>query len=209
MKRTNVLIVILGGGLVCDRGRWRPTTFFEKNDFQRLGDNYRIFAAVELYKKFIKKNFIPTLFASGEKGVSKNPDHPIIADIYKRELEFLGIPKHSIFKDRNSGKSFEQLLYIQSFISRKRFDLLSIVSNKYHLPRVRAMIKYAPNLPFLKKKLNEKVLNLISAESVLLGADVGRWKKEIDSIYKSAFMIKRIRAERSGIKEIINKTYHW
>ena len=209
MKNKKVLIVIIGGGLVCDNGKWRPTTFFEKEDFQRLGDNYRIFAAVELYKKLLIRSFSPVILVSGGIGVSKDPNHPIIADILMKELIALGIPPQKILKDSETNNTYQQLLYTQDLLSKKEFNRAYIISSKYHIPRTKAMVNHAPGLTSLKNKFNKKIIKVISAESVLIKTDANQWEKEIDSIYKSAFMAERMSGERRGIRQIINKTYHF
>lgn len=209
MEKNKALIAILGGGLAFENGDWRPTTFFEKEDLQRLGDNYRILAGAELYNRSVKNGHMPVIFVSGGKGASKNPDHPIIADFLKKDLISIGIPSGSILKDRDSNNTFAQLLAVQKQIFEKRFDSVRIVSSKYHIPRIRAMIMHSAKLSGLKRKLSGKYLKILSAESILLKTDSHRWKKELDSVYKSDFMAERIRMEKRGIRQIVNNTYHW
>lgn len=211
MRKKNVLIVILSGGLVKIGRKWRTTTFFERDFSQGLGDRYRILAASELYGKLSDEGRIPDLLASGGagKGVIKYPYHPVIADIMSAELIKLGIPKKSILKDRNTNSTFEQLLHIKKLFSLKKTGSVIIISNKYHIPRIRAMIVHSPKLHILRRKLSDGFLKIISAESILLKADFPRWNKEIKRAYKSDFVIRRMRMEKRGIRQILNKTYQW
>ena len=120
----------------------------------------------------------------------------------------LSIPKEKVLKDRKTGKTFEELLYLKELLLQKRFDCIYILSNKYHIPRVRTMIMYAPKLASLKKQFEIKKISLISAESILLLANRRLWKNELDNGYKSVWMKERIRMEKSGIKQIKNGTYN-
>ena len=207
MKR-KVLIFILGGGLVRDGDNWRSTTFFEKTQAQSLGDRYRVVAAAELYKQLRQKDFPVTLVASGGRGVTKDLDHPVIADVYVEELVALGVPKNAIIKDRKTGKTFEELLYLKKFSARRDFDKIYIISNKYHIPRTQAMLRYFPSLASIGSALKSGKIVLASAESILLKADRAGWKDELDKGYASAFMADRIKMEKRGVRQIKNGTYH-
>ncbi len=212
MKKKNLSIVILGGGLVKIGGKWRTTTFFEKDFSRSLGDRYRIFAGVELYKKLSGEGVVPKILVSGGvgRGVVEYPDHPVISDIMADELIGLGVPKTAISRDRNANSTFEQLKFISKLFSigKNNEDIL-VVSNKYHVPRIRAMIAHSPELILLRRKLSDRRLKLVSAESVLIRMNPGRWRREISMAYGGDFAIERIRIERKGVRQIANKTYRW
>ncbi len=134
----NQAIVIIGGGLVKDKeGFWRTTTFKEGDDFGALGDNLRVVAGSILAKKYPDALVI----ALGGKGqLEKIKDAPTVASIIKKELVSLGIDPLKIICEEKSGSTFQQLRELKKIIEDKRIESLLIISNKYHLPRVEAML---------------------------------------------------------------------
>ena len=76
------------------------------------------------------------------------------------------------------------------------------ISNKWHLPRIKAMISYAPGL---EKEI--KKAKLIAAEEVVLKYDRQRWQPIISQAYKSKAIKKRIALEKQGVKQVKEGTY--
>ena len=84
-------------------------------------------------------------------------------------------------------------------------EKITIVSNRYHLPRVEAMVRYVSELQEFSS------LNIVfqSAEDVLIKYDLGVWKESVDNVYASPEMAELTEKEKKGIQQIRNGKYKY
>lgn len=194
-------IIILGGGLANDHGQWRTTGFDEGESFGAMGDRLRVEAAYILYKK----NPELLIISSGSQGQYKNiPDVPTLAEVIKRELMDLGVPERLISKEDQSANTLQQLQALKTVINEKNLTNLFIISNQYHLPRLRAMIEKDD---YLQSMLKKEEIKLISAEEVLIDHNPVKWQEFISKAYQSKAMKNRIIMEKKGVQQIKDGTY--
>ena len=198
-------IVVLGGGLIKEKGKWQTTNFSDRGDkFGALGDGLRVVAASYLYKD----NPEQIIIASGGRGQIKiGSDEPSVATIIKKELEGLAVPADKIIKETRSKNTYAELIELQKIIKEKGLEMITIISNKYHLPRLEAMIKYCPELVGLKKMFAVSKLTLKPAEEILIKYNPGAWRKIITKAYNSPGMKERIKLEENGVKDIKTEKY--
>lgn len=197
-------IVVLGGSLVKEKGKWRTTRFVEKHTAHALGDRLRVVAAAKLYTQF-KKKLGMVVWVSGGQGRLATARAPAVASVIKVELEKLGIPSRAIETEEHSGNTLEQLRALSVFLRRRPMRSVQLISNRYHLPRIQAMIVHFPDLKRLKDLLQNGALALVSAEEVLLSER--KWRTLIKSAYASKAMKQRIASEKKGILKIQAGTY--
>lgn len=183
-------IIILGGGLIKNRDDiWQTRNY---NDGSGGGERIRVLAGYYLYKR--KEDGV--IIASGGKGKKLHePTTVTISSVIKKELMELGIPKQKIIEDNKSISTLEQLESIKKLING--YSKISIISNKYHLPRIKTMIAYIPELKFLKNKVR-----IISGENTVIKYGPAKWRRVISATYKTRAMKKRIAQEKQGIKDI-------
>jgi len=198
-KKLNA-IAILGGGMKKEKGRWRTLNFDDQGDkFGVSGDRLRVIAGAFLFRD--NENLL--IIASGGKGQMKNiKDAPTLSKLLKKELLKLNVSRKNIVEEKKSGNTYEQLIETGKIIIAKNIKSTGVISNKYHLPRVKAMIRLKPELNFLRKKIK-----LISAEQILLKKESQKWKKIIEKAYKSEKMTERIKMEQQGIKDLKRGAY--
>lgn len=197
----NDVLVILGGCIVKDeRGTWKTASFREGDAFGITGDSIRVIAG----SIFHQKNPLLKIIVSGGKGQLKNAaDAPPVADILKRELVDFGVPAERISEERGSGTTYEQLSAAARLASEMNATSVCILSNRYHLPRIEAMIRYAPGLQALKNA------RLIAAEDVVIADNPKKWRTVIEEAYASETMQKRIEAEERGVCDIREGKYRF
>jgi len=202
-------IVVLGGGLVKDtKGVWRTTNFNESDNFGSLGDRLRVDAVYQLYQDLSKNNANPLILCSGGRGqLRNNPDAPTVASVLKKELLALGVPKGKILLEENSNNTYQQLKELNQIVFGKQLEGIKIVSNRYHLSRIRAMIERGPGLDYLKERLGQGKLVLVSAEEVLLDHDREKWGKFIEDVYNTPGMKERLVLEKKGADQIKKGAY--
>ena len=202
MPHNSKTIFILGGGMIKDgAGRWRTTNFNEGDNFGAMGDRLRVLAAYILYKK----NPELSLITLGGQGQYKDiPGAPTVAEVIKRELMDLGVTEGSINKEEQSANTWQQLQGLKTLIEKEKLNEIVILSNRYHLPRVRAMVENDDRLRTLSAK--EKLM-LISAEDILIAHDPTKWQELINGAYQTKAMKNRVATEEKGVQQIKDGSY--
>lgn len=194
-------VAIIGGGLKKENHKWRTTNFDEGDNFAVQGDRLRVVAGSYLFKDNPKLLII----ASAGKGQYKDiSDVPTVAEVIKKELVEFGVPIENIIKKEQPGNTWQQLQEFKKVIYKKELLEVMIISNKYHLPRIKAMIESDTKLRGLFKK---SIIKLQSAEEVCLKYDKGKWQKIIKDAYNSQAMKERIKLENKGVRDIKSGKY--
>lgn len=201
--KSSEAIAVLGGSLVRGKnGKWRTTNFREGDEFGALGDRLRVVAVSFLYKA--RKTKIVVL--AGRGTLADIPGSPAVSQVIKKELVELGVKVKDVICEKRSVNTFEQLRELGYIARKKGFKSLTVITNKYHLPRIKAMVQHIPTLTkaFFGCKLAFK-----SAETVLLKHNSGAWQKIITAAYKSGAMKKRIALEAAGVRQIKEGIYNY
>lgn len=201
MNKNNQAIVIIGGGLVKDKGKWRTTNFKEGDKYGVKGDRLRVDAAEYLFRENEENEII----ALGGKGQLKDiPDAPTVSEAIKQELKELGVPDDRIIKEEESGNSWQQLQELKKILKEHEFENVVVISNKYHLLRIEAMMEQ--DVEF-KELLSSGKLELQAAEEILIEKEPGKWKDEIDRAYDTEAMRERIALEERGVRDLKEGKY--
>ena len=204
MNHTTV-IVLLGGGVIRETdGTWRTTRFDEQGDRAGVsGDQLRVEAVAALYHQDTTRRII----VSGGKGQFRDlPGRETIASVNARELVALGVPAAAIILEDKSGTTMEQLHAVQPMCGEKTYARVILVTNRWHVPRTRAMIETDVQW---NAELASGRVTLVSAEDVLIAHDPGRWKDMIDQAYASPAMEARLKKEAEGIAALRAGTYQF
>ena len=160
----------------------------------------RILAGYHLYSELSNKNKVE-LIVSGSKGIYRDiPGVPPVAKVMKQELIELGVSGKEIKIDKNDF-TYNELLWLTKFISKGMAETF-IISNAYHLPRIKVMINFIQELKKLKN------VKLIPAEKVVIRHNK-KIKSKIEKIYRSSKMKKIIDLEKRGIESLKNGGYEF
>lgn len=203
MYKYKKAIYILGGGMKkTANGNWRTTAFGESgDDFGTLGDNLRIMAGFHLWQD----NNDLVLVVSGSKGQLKNnPVAPTVASVMKNELVGLGVPSVKIIEESSSGNTWQNLIALKGFLAEGGYKKISLISNRWHLPRIKAMMT---KIKELHQALGSGQIILLSAEDILINSDSQRWKEYINDIYETPKVKARIKQENKGLVDLKDGTY--
>jgi len=199
-------IFVLGGWLTNDNGKWRTVNYLEKIKAKEsgglYGDRLRVIAASYLYYQ----NPEIEIIVSGGKGqLAGIKNIPNVAEVMRYELIELKVPSKNILLETKSGNTYEQLAELKKIVNKLKLDNVIILSNQYHLSRIKAMIKY---LSELKPLLKITKIQFKSAEEICLKHDKNKWQTLINKANKSKQMRETIKLEKQGIKQIKNGTYN-
>lgn len=198
----NNAVVILGGGLAKDKNnQWRSTKYGDKKASpEAYGDYLRVMAASYLYHH----NPVWVIASGGHGRLQGVPKTITLAGVIKQELIKLGVKSEDIISEDQSGNTYEQLRFLGAIAKERKFEKVGVISNVYHLPRVKAMVE---NFKELRKAFRKINLSYVSAEKVALKYQPGRWSKIISSAYKSKNIKQIIKSEQQGAKQIKQGTY--
>ncbi len=200
-------IVIISAGIKKNKnGFWSNLDLTEKdNKLGAPGGRQRVVAANYLYK--IKPDYF--IIASGSQGhdiKDKSSKRPNLCEITRNELKKLGIPEKLVLLENKSNTTFEQLRELKKIILKLKLESVIIISSKYHLPRIRAMINKEGAL---KGFMAKGKIKLISAEKILLKQNPVKWNRVIKKAYDSDWIKTRIKKEKQGIKDLKNNKYRF
>lgn len=196
------ICVLIAGVKKNKDGQWASTDLGDSG-LGAPGGKLRVAAAAYLYKS----NPESIIIASGGRGwdvKNDEPEHSDLSEIIKLELIELGVFEKNIIKENKSNKTFEQLKELKKIIDNEKFNETTIITNDYHLARVKAMLKYAQEL---SKMFADKRIALQSAEEICLRYDRIKWQNIIKAAYESEEMKKRMEMEENGVKQIKDGTY--
>lgn len=200
-------IAILSAGVKKNKnGAWSNTNLTEKdNKLGAPGGKQRVIAAVYLYR--VEPDYF--LIATGGRGYDvkdKSSNRPDLCQITKNELKKLGLPGNKIIIENKSNTTFEQLQELKKIILKLKLEFVVIISNKYHLPRIKAMVNKDVAL---KEFMANGKIKLFSAEQILLKQNSEKWNQAIKKAYESEWMKTRIKKEKQGIKDLGNNKYRF
>ena len=193
------LIVVIGGGLIKIDSLWKTIDLGEGgDDYAASNDRWR----VEAGAVFWKQNQDHLILASGGKGqLTPIPGAPTVAEVIKQELKELGVPEGVIIKEERTGNTLEQLLELKRIALEKGIEQITVISNEWHIPRIKAIFEYYPDL---KEDLPQ--VKFLSAEDILLESDID-WKKRIETARVLPQIKERVKLEKQGVEQIKNGTY--
>lgn len=197
-------VVVLGGSLKKEKEKWRTTHFDEGDNFGGLGDRLRVVAAYYLYKK---NPNTPIITIGGRGKLEGVTDAPAVSEVIKEELIDFGVPEEKIVTETKSGNTLEGLIALQEIILKENYARSTVISNEYHVPRIKVMIECSDKLSTLLNMLSLGTLNLLSAESVCLDNEKTKWESLIQNAYQSELIKKRIRLETQGVEDIKKGRY--
>ncbi len=199
------LISILGGGVWrLGNGQWSTCDGNAPyGGVPRFG-RWRVEAAVMLYRGRLGYQDRPgdetCILAHGR---SLHPGEPSNASIVLKELTELNVPREAVHLDAVSHNTHAELSELDCLSEAFHADVVWIVSNDWHLPRVRAMFEHLPNLADFARRGPQ----LVSCESVLLGNDAGRWKPLVEVARASGSYARVLAQEAQGVEDLKAGTY--
>jgi len=195
------------------KDRHRPTSYKDTDAHGFLaGGHARVIAAAEIGKHFPEVKLITTSYYQ--------PDKPIHAEVYARELEQLSIPKNQIELEKKSTSTLTSLIEMVKLAKNHEWKEMSILTNDFHVPRTQEMYHQLKNLAeslnlvdeefskawdYFKKEGGLKI-SFITAEEILPLRD-HRYKAIIEKVKKTETYKKRVKSEEKGLKQLKEETY--
>lgn len=191
-----LIISLLGADIYKDNaGLWHSCDLnMRENPGRAPGDSFRVAAASYLAKRGA------LIYAQG--GLADDI-HPPIADVMEHELRDLGIPRPQIATEVHSKTTLSQLIQLQDFLRRKMPKHILILTNEWHLPRVKAMVEHFTECSTLRSMKPV----FMSAEEVLLQYDPKQWQQKVVQARIRPEMKEIIALEKKGVQQIENGSY--
>jgi vancomycin permeability regulator SanA len=195
-------IAVLSSGLKLDKIKgWISTPFYEQDEkYGAPGGDLRILATFYLYLENLNWYIIVSGGVGSEKKFEKK-SRPLLSKVMKKELIDLGVPMNLIIEENRSNTTFQQLHEISNLISQLSYEKILIISNQYHLPRIKSFIK---NYSVLKGLSNK--VELVEAENIVIKNNPAL-REVINQAYQGQRIKNIIQNELKGIKDIESGNY--
>jgi uncharacterized SAM-binding protein YcdF (DUF218 family) len=168
-------IIVLSGGVIKKDGELRSATYQEEDSFGTLGGYARVQAASALAKEYPHALIVTTSKPRFEGELSG-------AAVLEKELRALGVKNHIVLEERSSNTR-EQI----DNALRLAQGTTSIVTNEYHIPRVKAF-------------LGERKATVLSAEKILNDPS-------FETLRNTEPYKRRLASEAKGLKAYMEGTY--
>lgn len=191
MNEPDAIIPLSGGTVQGSDGKWRSTTYEERDAFGTLGGYVRMQAGALLARQFPEAWVI----ANSRCMDGREPSH---AKVHMQELQTLGVEVARIILEEQSTTTGSEIAEALTLAKEREWKQVYFVSNEYHLPRIRA---------FYATHINPVSASFISAEAVISKIDsafIGTFAQVKES---NAYQ-ERLLAEQRGIAAIDAGTYH-
>jgi uncharacterized SAM-binding protein YcdF (DUF218 family) len=187
----DAVIIFSAGVMPLGDGAWRTTTYDDGDAFGTLGGRDRVEAAALLAKKYPSAYLVTT---------SHNLDRatPSLAQVYADELRGLGIADERIVQEERPSTTQTVVTTVLQLAQEKGWEHLLLLSNEYHLPRIRA---------FLAQTKSDREAATVSSESILIEHDPA-FAEYFEKIKKSPAYQKRLMSEAHGIQALQTGGYH-
>ena len=194
------VVAVLAGSVKKQGAKWVSTALTEGDDeYGAPGQSLRVEAAALLAHKYPHALLVP----SGGRGYeSHDMTQPLLSEVMRDELLERGIRKQRIVLEKSSNSTFQQLEAIQKMLIDRTWKQVLIVTNRWHVPRVEAMLvtRFSDMADAVK---------VVAAEEILIENSPEKWKSAIDKAYRSEFLKRRITHEEEGIRRIRDGSYHY
>jgi len=196
-------IVILSGCIKRIGDTWQSTDLSEVDAvYGSPGQSLRVEAATILAHKYPRALLVPSGGIGYEHPQGIEPEKPLLAEVMHRELLKHSIQSSRIFPEAKSNSTYQQLQALEHMLSERAWEHVIIVTSRWHVPRVGAMIEAEFS------ELANRVI-LVSAEEVLIADSPQKWQALIEDAYHSEFLKERIEKENEGIRQIKSGTYRF
>jgi hypothetical protein len=190
-------IFVLSGGIVRTiHGGFRSTSYrdLDFHGFCTAGKT-RVIAAAQLGRVHQKAVLVTTSRVE--------PDFPSHASVMATELIRYGIPLGRILLEEQSVNTQTELIEMVKLATRNRWGHIAVLTNAYHLARVRAMIELFSGL--CESKWPQTVV-LVAAENVLRLRSP-HYTRLIAAAESTEAFRGRIEAEKRGLRQLREGTY--
>lgn len=193
--------------------RWASTSYTKKDAHGFLaGGRARVIAAAEIAEEFPDLKIVTTSYW--------NPEDPIHAEIYKKELEKLGVDDERIEMEVKSRSTLASLVELVKMADKNGWKKVGVLTSDYHVERVREMYNHLDELA-KKFKLDDQEFQedwqkikdqgvleifMVSAEDILPERNP-KYSAIIEAVRNSDAYKNRVMAEKRGVQQIKDGTY--
>ena len=207
-------VIVLCGGIEKRNGKYYAAGYKENDGFGMLGGYMRLMTALILY---LQNKTHHILFTTGitPKDIARfGKNVPSEGMIYASQflIELHTIKKHRykaspppiIIVEEKSTTTLENIRDSFDIILKNKWRRIAIITNHYHLPRVKALYVYISKM---QKRVQTVQVSFLDAEKIMKTFNPLKYTKLIDAAYKSRIAKKRITNEHKGLSDLKNGKY--
>jgi uncharacterized SAM-binding protein YcdF (DUF218 family) len=191
-------VIVLCGGLRRDGDGYHPASFTDSDGFGMLGSHIRVVAAADLYRAGYADVFVFATGVSRRLRARFGPQVPAEAAVYAEHFRDLAGDGPAILVETDSVNTAGNVAAIAGLAGRRGWRQVAIVTNEYHAPRVRELLRRA-GAPVTAE--------ILSAEALVMAAWRGEYDAEINAGYASPAGLWRMVCERRGLADLYGDRY--
>ncbi|OGM59846.1 hypothetical protein A2955_00500 [Candidatus Woesebacteria bacterium RIFCSPLOWO2_01_FULL_37_19] len=209
-KSPDAIFILSGGTVKRERGYTSAAYTDTQGEYGSLGGKARVIAAAELAKYFPETRFVMTAT------YFPTPEDPSQSSIMASELIKLGASVNQIVTEEFSKTSYDELSLIVKLCNQNDWKQISVLTNKYHVPRASEMLSRLDELASNKQdedllsqlpKFREEVdVTFSGAEDFLLQRSP-HYQKLLDELEGLPDYKKRLEVEERGLEALKSGTY--
>ena len=191
-------VIVLCGGLRRDAGGYHPAGFTDSDPFGMLGSHIRIPAAAELYRAGCSGVFVFATGVSQRLRARFGPAVPAEAVVYAEHFRERAGDGPTVLVEAESVNTAGNVAAIARLARRHGWRQVAIVTNEYHVPRVREL---------LRRAAAPVTAEILSAEALVMAARPGEYDAEINAGSAAPAGIWRMACERQGLADLYAGRY--
>lgn len=202
-------IFILSGGVVTKMVGGRPmirSTSYADHDQHGLvvGGKARVIAAAEIARHFPTTVLVTTSFPPRDPASN--------ARVMARELHHLGVPSERVVCEERSISTLTELIEMVKLAAANQWNHLVVLTNAYHLPRVRELYRRLPILvaddPCFRSAWSfpGREYRVVSCEAILRVRSP-HYARLIVRARETEGYRARVKAEARGVRQLRAGTY--
>lgn len=200
-------MIVLSGGIVKNGDSYKSPSYTETDDHGFItGGKARSIAAAKISEIFPNIEFVTTSRRSKEE-----PTH---ATVMANEMEHFGAHRDAITLEENSWDTYTEMIEMIKIAEEKGWTKISIITNDYHIPRVKEFFSQLERLSSQDSDTTERItkfkqkveVSFIAAETILENIS-GHYKHLLSLVRESEGYRQRLLAEERGIDALRSGDY--
>lgn len=189
-------------------GRWESGTYGDRDENSGLvtGGKDRTIAAAEISKHFPDMTIVTM-------SRPRDPEKPTYAGVMAEELYRMHVPQENVVQETESTTTITEIKAIAKFVKQHGWRDILLLSSKYHLPRIQALLEHATDFSDdaaeaeLLRGFAERInsgktrVQLVGSDDILMGRDE-HYRRYFDRLYTDPEYRKKVEAEQRAVRQI-------
>jgi hypothetical protein len=200
-------IIVLGTNIRRTPEGFAPTTYEDHDEYGFLAGEMNVRAARYLWEQAAAPTFVFSTGVSQKTKRDLGEQAPTEASVYsaafRQQLAEADLAEPQIILEEQSVNTHSNLIEVFSIIRQQGWRHVTVLSARYHIPRVEAL----SHLIRKKQPLPGVRIDFAMAEDIVMLAAPGVYDQQIIDAYDSEQGQKRLMNEQNGLRDMQEGRY--